>query len=540
MSRPRNNRIGRNDPCHCGSGNKFKHCHGALPPVPVRRGPLPADMQRALEEHKANELRREQQQGLGKPIIGTRFKRYQIVGVGNRIHYGKWKTFFDFLDNYLKDTMGSEWGNAEISKPLSDRHPVLQWYDAICTYQRETAVQTGEIRSAPMIGAAAAYYGLAYNLYLLAHNVELQRRLIERLKDRNQFRGAYYEALVAAWFILAGFKLELEDEGDPNSKHCEFSAASASGKSYSVEAKSRAPNKMHLDVGNQLYDALCKDAAHQRVVLIDVNVPNDASNTEERWLSELVPAVKNREAKMTIRDQPAPPAFVLVTNHPYHYDPEGTGVTRAALALGFKIEDFGASASFSSLIDAFKAKQKYADLFRLVQAIGDYSIPTTFDGEVPEFAYGQAERKWKIGETYHFPDIDGGVTGVLTTGTVLEQEKNAYLAIQTQDDRSIIVTAPMTDAEMAAHRSHPDTFFGMHRKVGGNMKSPFDLFEWFYENHTKTPRDKLLEWLKPAQDFAEISKLPDDELLLVFCDRHVGAVMAKTANMEPAAKMKGA
>jgi uncharacterized protein YecA (UPF0149 family) len=22
-------RIGRNDPCHCGSGKKFKHCHGS-------------------------------------------------------------------------------------------------------------------------------------------------------------------------------------------------------------------------------------------------------------------------------------------------------------------------------------------------------------------------------------------------------------------------------------------------------------------------------------------------------------------------------
>jgi preprotein translocase subunit SecA len=27
---PKNlNKIGRNDPCWCGSGKKFKHCHGA-------------------------------------------------------------------------------------------------------------------------------------------------------------------------------------------------------------------------------------------------------------------------------------------------------------------------------------------------------------------------------------------------------------------------------------------------------------------------------------------------------------------------------
>ena len=39
------------------------------------------------------------------------------------------------------------------------------------------------------------------------------------------------------------------------------------------------------------------------------------------------------------------------------------------------------------------------------------------------------------------------------------------------------------DYSIPAYRSHPDTFFGVHLKVGGNLKSPFDLFEWFHENH---------------------------------------------------------
>jgi len=32
LSKPKNeegNKIGRNDPCHCGSGKKYKKCHGA-------------------------------------------------------------------------------------------------------------------------------------------------------------------------------------------------------------------------------------------------------------------------------------------------------------------------------------------------------------------------------------------------------------------------------------------------------------------------------------------------------------------------------
>lgn len=60
MSRPRNSRLGRNEPCHCGSGKKFKRCHGALLPLPIQRVPIPPEVLRQIEEHKAAELRREQ------------------------------------------------------------------------------------------------------------------------------------------------------------------------------------------------------------------------------------------------------------------------------------------------------------------------------------------------------------------------------------------------------------------------------------------------------------------------------------------------
>ena len=52
MSRPRNNRVGRNDPCPCGSGKKHKHCHGGT----ISAAPAAADSNRSqrgavLREH---------------------------------------------------------------------------------------------------------------------------------------------------------------------------------------------------------------------------------------------------------------------------------------------------------------------------------------------------------------------------------------------------------------------------------------------------------------------------------------------------------
>lgn len=542
MSRRRSNRIGRNDPCHCGSGKKYKHCHGNRASATVRRNPLPPEVGRIIEQqieqHKAMELQRLKQQGLGKPIIGTQFQGYQFVAVGNKIPYGKWKTFFDFLGDYIRNTLGPGWGNAEIAKPLEQRHPILQWYDAVCHYQQKTIIEPGKVHSAPMTGATAAYFGLAYNLYLVAHNVELQSRLIQRLKNPDQFRGAYYEIFVAALFILAGFELSFEDEANPNSTHCEFTAKSkVTDKSYSVEAKSRAPNKEHLDVGNQLYAALCKDANHTRIVLIDVNVPKERADTKEKWFAELTPAIKNREGTLKIKGEPAPPAFVIITNHPYNYDLEGAGTGRAALAEGFKTSDFGASAQFSSLIDAFRAKQKHGDLFRLIDAFKNYHIPSTFDGQIPEFAFGEAERRWIIGEQYTLSDDEPEVVGTLTSAVVSEEEKIANLLFSLQDGRSALVPAPLNDAELAAYRQHPETFFGVHHRVGKEISDPFGWFEFFYENYKNTPRERLLEFLKSAHDFEHLSTLPDEELRLVFCERHVGAIMKSSKSKESKTSM---
>jgi len=83
-----------------------------------------------------------------------------------------------------------------------------------------------------------------------------------------------------------------------------------------VEAKSRAANKDHLDVGNQLVKALRKEAAHPRVVMIDENVPFAPAMTEQVWEREVMRSIKGKEVTLTIDGAPAPAAFVIVTNHP--------------------------------------------------------------------------------------------------------------------------------------------------------------------------------------------------------------------------------
>jgi hypothetical protein len=250
-------------------------------------------MRRFFERHRADERIREEQQGLGRPIISVKANDHQIVAVGNVVHFSRtWKTFPDFLADYIKGVLDPVWGNAELAKPFADRHPVMQWYDTYCRYQQATIKTPGLPVQAIVTGIVACYLGLAYNLYLLAHNGELQKRLIERLKVPDQFQGAYYELIVANLLIRAGFELELEDEADGTSKHCEFSARSRrTGKKYWVEAKMRSVvgqlGKTAADgttstnpLGRlipQLNDAFKKPAADERLIFIDLNAEMTAN-----------------------------------------------------------------------------------------------------------------------------------------------------------------------------------------------------------------------------------------------------------------------
>src|SRR5262249_44861610 len=150
---------------------------------------IEAQAKELLERHKAQESQRQRQQGLGHPIISIEFQGYRFVAVRNRLYYSKkWKTFTDFLGDYLKFRLGAEWGNAELTKPLQGRHPILQWCHHIARLQEQYPALPGKIHSAPMTGAMSAYFGLSYNLYLIDHNVkDIGSRLIERLKNPLNF-----------------------------------------------------------------------------------------------------------------------------------------------------------------------------------------------------------------------------------------------------------------------------------------------------------------------------------------------------------------
>ena len=403
-------KIGRNQLCPCGSARKYKHCCGNLVGTP-RPQPASPEMIRALDAHYAKERIRQEQQGFGKPIIAARFNDHQIVAIGKTVHWSaKAKTFPDFLGEYIKRVLGSDWGNAELAKPFEQRHTLLQWYDTYCRYQAATIKTPGEVGSAVITGVVACYLGTAYSLYLLDHNVELQARLVRRLKNQQDFQGAYYELIVANALIRAGFRLTLEDETDPSAKHCEFAAVSQrTRKKYWVEAKMRAvigllgkgdndgtrnPNPISQMIPH-LNAALAKPAADDRLVFIDLNTEATlGADGKPTWAQRSFARLERFE-----RDELAAgvTAYVFISNVPYHRMlNEPLHTVLAAFGLG--IPDFNRPGEYR-LVEMYRQKRKHADAFHIAESFGKYpQLPTTFDGSLPSDAL-EGKSRPVIGET---------------------------------------------------------------------------------------------------------------------------------------------
>jgi hypothetical protein len=533
-------KIGRNEPCPCASGKKYKHCHGRVGTWPIGSAILPEGVRASLERQEAQEHVRAAQQGHGRPIISAKLGEHQVVAVRNQLHASKtWKTFIDFLGDFLKVKLTSDWGNAEIKKPLEARHTIMQWYDTVCRVQAKSITKPNEPASMEVIGVLACYYGLSYALYLIEHNVELQNRMIFRLKDRSNFQGAYYELMVARVLIAAGFDLTLEDEGDRSSQHCEFAAISKeTGQKFWIEAKMRSVagllGKNATDGVNaktaenpishlvpHLNAALRKPADDQRMIFIDLNAAMSAEVSDQNP-PMFIDAVNRRLLKYEKETlERGKTAYVFVTNMTFHRDLLGRAQI-VAIPLGVGIPDFNRTGQMK-LTEIFRRDKKHADALRVGESIKQLlSFPTTFDGTMMATALFGERPPIQIGEKYNFEGAGPGgvdVVGTVTDAIVLETKKEVMVAINTEDDKAYLLHEKMTDTQFADYKAHPDAYFGKIKHVPKSIESPYDMFLFFVEGQKGMKRPKLLEHMNMSEEQAE--GLSDEDLLLEYCERQV-------------------
>ena len=497
-------------------------------------GPSPqalARMQLECARQEAREHQRRLMQGLGRPIVSFEDNGYRVVCVGNEVRWSKaWHTFADFLLDYIKMKLTPAWGNAELAKPDAERHPLLRWFAIMGEVQQALAKQPNGLYQSQMTGAIRAYLGLAYDLYLCAHNAELPNLLLKRLRNAQTFEGALYEARVIVSLAKAGFNIELEDETDSERSHCELTAAHKdTGRKFSVEAKAVTSLSARSGastepprIRSQLYKALGKRADHERMIFIELNRAgiNPSADVPE-WVRHIDADIDLAEKEITIDGKPAPSAYVFVTNFGAIHALDSTRFTEFGLSRGFKISDFGSRTSARSILELVDAREKHRELHWLQKALQTHqSIPSTFDDRLPEELNDDSVPRLMIGGTYRIP-IEGGqeTLGILTDATVLEPERKAYGTYRCQDGRHVICVSPLTEAELRAYRRSPETFFGVLKFVSPQITEPLDCYDFFWESYGRTSKEKLLEFIKDWPDSETFRPLDQYRLAQVYCAR---------------------
>lgn len=323
-------RVGRNDPCPCGSTKKFKKCC-LVTADRVAEYANVVDICRLGHALKAT----------GRPQLSTPYKGKRVRAVGSRIYIRPEKeTFHEFLIAILAEVFGGEWYEAELKRSLEERHIVAQWYFHFRAWQKknvsaENAVQGGWVATTD--GPTQAIMELAYDLYLLQHCSSLPKGVVKRLRDRVAFQGIRYEVVVAAIFARLGYAIEWEDEKQ-TARHCEFIAENPrTGDLIGVEAKSRrrsgvlhepvkyeGPVKMRGDIGGLLDKALTqKPLGTSFIIFVDLNLPATAQQEfkDKPWMADVKAVIE----KLPTPTPEAPDVVnaIIVTNFSSHYGAPG-------------------------------------------------------------------------------------------------------------------------------------------------------------------------------------------------------------------------
>lgn len=527
-------KTGRNDLCPCGSVRKYKKCHGSFASFETQRildrSTMRHEMRTRIARHEAKEFQRKEQQGLGRPIVSTEFNDQRIVAVGSTVHYSKhWKTFHDFLQDYPKIVLGTDWWKAELEKRPEDRHRILRWATRSWDQRKEILGEKRPASEHPTTGALAAYMRFAYDLYALKHAVKVEQLLMDRLKCPGNFPGAFYEVRVAAAFLRAGFNLEHENESDRRSTHVEFIATHAdTGATYTVEAKRREGRRMKIN--KMMFGALRKHSEHPRIVFIDTNDERLELGRDGFHPLPLVDA--ERLLKLYEHDpigRTLPPAYVITTYESEEHHLDAIDLPSGLLLWGFHQVDL--HPGMKTLPQQVEVRRRHAPIFALLESMQKHRhIPATFDGEANAFLGSPPAPRLQIGERLNVCGPKGTKVAVtLESGAVVPEWKAAMCEVRSDDQHRFFVQISLTDKELQAYAQHPKTFFGsIDRNAGRDgLKSPLDWFNFLWEAYSATPREQLIEFMRTAPDIKRLKEMTHEGLATEYCTRMAETLFRK-------------
>jgi hypothetical protein len=339
---------GRNDPCHCGSGKKYKRCHLDADRDAVRglREALPALVENQARR-AATEQRLRDEYGVHINYVApTQWQGRTVRALGSRVYVDQaaTQTYHEFLITVLRSTFNDgDWAIRQSKLPPDEQHFVWRCHEKYQEWKKansdpEEFERTGRYSALPN-GWVQYFISLAWDLATLiqARARDLPAGLVDRLRDPVAFQGARYEVAIAAVFARLDCEIRLLDDEDDlkGEKHVEFVATHRpSSQQIAVEVKSRhragvlhhhgepkEDDPLHRDTRSvkRLFAQAMQQAPGTMpfMVFIDINAPLSVEGLDKRWqadvrgwMDRLPPTAEDSDAFNAL----------YVTNFSWHYD----------------------------------------------------------------------------------------------------------------------------------------------------------------------------------------------------------------------------
>ncbi len=333
-------------------------------------------IQKKIKEMNEHERKINKRYGYLKKIIQCNVDGNQFIAVGNRLMWDKnWVTFPDFLMDYIKLVLEKDWWEKNY-KIQTNKHPIIIWHEKMLEFQKKQEKKIDGLYETEVNAAMLSYILLAHDLYTIAHNFELQKQVIKRLRINDQFQGARYELFVASTFMRAGFKIEYTDETDRSGKHPEFIAEiPETGQFIAVEAKCRhrinsnfkrnpISSSIKLGITNLINRALKKDPQKAFIIFIDLNLPYPVKNQHSNY-KQLV-----SEYKKSYKKNPIDEKFNMI----FFSDHNPCSLNDNSIALAFNVPIIAISKK--PTIDIFRSDLVLSKLKKSISQFGN--IPNSF------------------------------------------------------------------------------------------------------------------------------------------------------------------
>lgn len=344
-------KIGRNNPCPCGSGKKYKKCHllsgGSLKTSIIKKLKSTPELERIRQELEMQMIERRKklvQAGVFIDFVTpTHFRGNKVWALSSRLYprRPKKETFHEFIIYVLKEELGRDWWIKQMESPEDKQHFIYRCFIKHYDWQDKNKIpenRYGEGWRAIPDGYSRALISLAFDVCSLIHAVHLPEIFLKKLRNYIEYQSVRYEIAVAALFARMGYKIKFLDEEfvgqKTQPKHSEFIATNpGTGEEIAVEVKSKEREGVLHKEGEfnkekefrssvaKLYRHALKQKPHGKpfIIFIDMNLPLSpgANPNDIPWVKAVTKMRDN--ATFATRGKPAPSNAILFTNYSYHY-----------------------------------------------------------------------------------------------------------------------------------------------------------------------------------------------------------------------------